>query len=154
MSASITPGEMASEIWGACTHPIVRYITAPGSEENNFMHIVKCSASDTVGQVMYITGDKSGEKWRVAAADPTDRSKMPGLGILISKSTSTSGVLQFFGEISLVFTGLTPNAKYFVGSGGNISLTPPDPGYIQGIGLATASNVLFLPGDLSIIRHR
>lgn len=120
---------------------------------------VACLSTDSVGDPMCVRGDRVNGKWRVERADPTQDAKMPAIGILISKSTPTVGVIQLFGPVMDVFTGLDLNVRaYMVGASG-ISPTVPSPGgggyaWVQHIGKPVASDVLLLLGDLSMLKRK
>ena len=90
-----------------------------------YLQDVACLTGDVIGNCVCIRGDRVNGKWRVQTADPEDVTKMPALGILISKSTPTVGVVQLFGPCES-FSGLTPGSSYFI-NGSSISLTMPDP---------------------------
>jgi len=121
----------------------------------SYLQDVACLSGDVVGNTVCVRGDRVNGKWRVETADPRDVNKMPALGILISKSTPTVGVMRLFGPCES-FTGMTPGKSYFV-NGSSIALTMPDPlpgGYaiVQRMGLAVASDRLWLPGDLTMYK--
>lgn len=120
---------------------------------------VACLSSDSVGDPMCIRGERVNGKWRVERADPTNEAKMPAIGILVSKSTPTVGVVQLFGPVMNIFTGLDLSAlSYMVGTSG-IQPTPPLPGpggyvWVQHIGKPVASDILLLLGDLWMMKRR
>ena len=118
---------------------------------------VACLAGDIVGSGVCVRGDRVNGKWRVQTADPFNGDKMPAIGILISKSTPTVGEMQLIGPCD-IFSGLIPGKPYFI-NGLTIDLEIPDPlvgGYamVQNIGHAVASDILWLPGNLNMIRRR
>ena len=120
---------------------------------------VACLSTDAVGKPMCIRGDRVNGKWRVEQANPTLDGKMPAIGILISKSTPTVGVIQLFGPVVDIFTGLDfTKPSYMVGETG-IQDTAPAPGgggyaWVQHIGKPVASDVLLLLGDLSMLKRK
>lgn len=61
------------------------------------------------------------------------------------------GVLS--GKITNQGWGLTPGARYFLSSGGNITTTPPTNGYLFEVGVADTSNTLILNFTRPIIRN-
>ena len=118
---------------------------------------VDCLVDDDVGNCVYIRGDRAGEKWRVETADPTDDTKMPAAGVLISKHDSTSGVMQLFGVCNL-FTDMTPGQPVLVGTDGDLVDEVPvisvgDLFWAQQIGIAVASDVLLLSGSQRMMRY-
>lgn len=118
---------------------------------------VECLASDIVGDFVYIRADRNGDLWRVGKADPADESKMPALGVLLSKETSTTGVVQLIGPCTL-FSGLDhTKPAYLLGLSGIQTSLPSigGSGYVmvQQIGKAVASDVLWLTGDLRMTKR-
>lgn len=114
---------------------------------------VACLSGDGVGNIMSIRDVKTpAGRWRVQTADCTDGSKMPGVGILISKASGTTGIMQVYGEVGSIFAGLDVTKRYFVGPSGTLVNPPPTPGvgsivYVQKFGFPVASDVLYLPGE-------
>jgi hypothetical protein len=97
--------------------------------------------------LVYFSGPKVGTVYTVTKIDPTDWSKMPAVGVIIYKPTTTTCVLQFEGEVTT--SGLVTGKCYFAGTGGVLSATPVTPGagqkiYNQIVGLATSSTLLRL----------
>jgi hypothetical protein len=118
-----------------------------------------CLSTDFVGHCVYITGPVAGELYQVTTADPLDgATKMPSLGIIISKSSPTQCVVQVAGEMNGVVTGLTPNKVVFVSSAGVLTHVPPTPpvgvlAYIQSMGIATSTDRVLVQPDFSIIKR-
>lgn len=83
---------------------------------------------------------------KVAQASSNDETKMPVVGILVSKNSETEGVIVSSAIVEL--SGLTPGTTYFVGPYGSITNTAPVPytgtAYIQSIGVALTQNKLLL----------
>lgn len=96
-------------------------------------------------------------RYQVTRADPTDRAKMPVIGVIISKSTPTVCRVQLQGRLQSVFTGLMPSCVYFCGTDGEIASEtdptyPPTGGtsYFQQVGVALASDwMMVLPHHLT-----
>jgi hypothetical protein len=109
-----------------------------------------CPALLTVGTVVCSTGP-----YQVDAADINIDSKMPGVGVIVSKSTSTDCRVQWGGEAQGIWSGLTIGKYYYLTAAGGISDTIPGPttnSYIFRVGQAIASDVLLL--GLSITGKR
>lgn len=110
-----------------------------------------CLATDIAGDCVYITAAKVGNAFQVTKADVTDPSKMPAVGLILKKWTATTGVVHFHGPLRGVFTGLTPGARYVVGTDGRPA-TVGDANYpvaggttlFQQIGVATSSDELLV----------
>lgn len=118
---------------------------------------VACLSTDTVGNPVCIRDVRVNGKWRVETADPSTRDKMPALGILISKSTPTVGVVQLFGVCDL-FTDMTPGEPILVGLGGDLAeevptLAPGEYFWAQQIGNAVSDDLLLLPGSRMMTRY-
>lgn len=117
-----------------------------------YIHDVACLNSDSVGNSLCIRGERINGKWRVQTADPCDTSKMPAIGVLISKSTPTVGKMQIMGPVLNIFTGLTPGKIYHVNLP-ILTIAPPLPGGLgysmaQMFGYAAASDILILTGNV------
>jgi len=103
-----------------------------------------CTAAEVVGDLVYISGAKVGADYSVRTADNTLTAKMPAIGVIVAKISSTRALIQLQGETTL-FTGLTPGTVYWVGDTGQPTSTPPSPTgpgarkYWQSIGVATDS---------------
>jgi hypothetical protein len=139
-----------------------RYIGLKGVDNDalpGYRQAVACLAADEVGKLMSIRDDRVNGKWRVQTSDPHVFSKMPAMGVLISKSTPTVGIMQMNGPCD-IFTGLNyMRSAYFVGINGNIATGPPAVGgggfsFVQSIGKPVASDILWLSGNLHIIKRR
>ena len=103
-----------------------------------------------VGNVVYLTGANA-----VDDGDNTSTSTVPVMGLVISKPTTTTAILLYFGETpSGVLSGLTPAAIYFLGTAGLITATPPTAvgSVIQKIGEAIdADTLLFAPSVIIVL---
>jgi hypothetical protein len=104
--------------------------------------------TDQVGDVVYIRSAANGS-YKVARCDPKNDLKMPGWGIIIAKWNYTSCLVQTYGEIKNIYTGLIPRRVYSISGDGRPKFPPdgPDPGGTflhQNLGLATDVGVLFL----------
>lgn len=83
---------------------------------------------------------------KVDKASADDESKMPIIGILISKESETEGTVAAHAVIEM--PGLIPGSIYFAGLAGGITNTIPAPiistVFIQQIGIALTQNLLLL----------
>jgi hypothetical protein len=96
---------------------------------------------------------------QVTKIDVTDFTKMPAIGVIISKSNPATCVVQVLGVVTGVYGALTAPGRYFAGSTGKPSLTVPLPpaggvAYVQTIGAALDTGLLmFLPSfDMAELR--
>lgn len=107
-----------------------------------------CDAGDAVGDCVYVTGDRVGGLYQVRKADPTNAAKMPAVGIITVKQTTTTCEVAVHGLIEKVYTGLTSGRPYYVGTDGRLTLAAPNPltpgltWYQQVLAFSFASDVL------------
>ena len=105
-----------------------------------------CTASEGVGDAVYISGPAVGDFLQVRKGDITDIAKMPCVGLIKEKLSDTVGVMQSFGP--LVMAGLTHGERYFVAYDGSISPNPPAlgivPRAVQEIGEAISGGLLYI----------
>jgi hypothetical protein len=122
------------------------------------LELAKCLAGDGVGASVYVSGDRVGGFLQVATADPSDRLKMPAVGMIIQKVDSTTCVVQTEGNVDGVYSGLTPGELLFVGDGGGLDDEMPSPGpgprYVQAIGVSLGSDILRLEPNIMMTRRR
>jgi len=96
-----------------------------------------CLSSDTIGDVVYISADKSGSFYEVAKVDIFTTTKMPAIGIIIQKLTSTTCIVLSIGEVVGLYTGLTPNSTLFADLLSRLSESAPS-APLTGIALVQA----------------
>lgn len=100
-------------------------------------------ASVNVRDLVYVTGALAADQ-----ADANDIARGPVYAIVLDKPTSTTATLALGGKIP-GFTGLTPGAALFVGTGGAV-VSPPlsATGYAQRVGVAISSTtIVFTPSQ-------
>lgn len=108
-----------------------------------------CQGTDQVGDMVYVSGDSIGGIIQVSKVDITDYSKMPGVGVIVSKSSSTQCVILRYGILSVL--GLIPGKTYFVDFNGAPTATRPvatggQKVFVQVLGVAMdSSRMLFNP---------
>lgn len=113
-----------------------------------FLRVV-CMLTDQIGDAVYIRGQANGH-YKVARADVSLGTKMPAIGIIIKKWEFTQALVQLWGEVKSVYTGLSPGRTYFIDDSARPTLLPPDPAslggraYLQVIGVALDIGVLLL----------
>jgi hypothetical protein len=117
-----------------------------------------CQTTDNVGDCVYVTGDAVGNFYQVTRADPRDQSKMPSIGIIISKKSTTECKVQFIGEVHSVYVGMPPRATLFVGADGRLSAVPPAPNpggytFVQAMGSAVASSTVVMLPSLALTKR-
>lgn len=102
-----------------------------------------CTAAEAVGDLVYISGNKTGADYAVRKADVTDYTKMPVVAVIVYKISATKAVIQFGGEVGL-YTGLTPGQVYWVSDSATPTNVPPtvttgQRKYWQSVGVAVDS---------------
>lgn len=96
-----------------------------------------CLSGDAAGDWVYISAANT-----VAKADADDAAKLPVIGVIVSKPTSTTCVVQTTGQVTL--SGLTAGAIYYLsGTAGAITATPVSANAVP-IGVAKSTTVLVL----------
>lgn len=121
-------------------------VTRPRSDST--LATATCTASESVGDLVYISGPKSGADYSVSKVDIANYAKMPAVAVVVYKITATRAVIQFGGETGL-FSGLTPGKVYWVSDAGVPTATPPtvtagQRKYWQSIGVAVDSGKIRL----------
>jgi hypothetical protein len=117
----------------------------------------ECTAAESVGDFVCIVADPPNGYDLVGKADPADFSKMPAVGVIISKSSPTACLVQWIGETPDIFAGLSSGEVYFVGADGKIAEDPPAPTTVplfsQFMGVATAPTRLYLRPNDHMVRR-
>lgn len=116
-----------------------------------------CLSTITPGDVVYISGSKAGGLIQVDKVDITTTLKMPAVGIVIEKLTSTTAIILCSGEVKGVYSCLDPGKTYFVNQNARLdkSLSPyPRSGiqYIQAIAYSLSFDSLFVRIHLPTIQ--
>lgn len=97
-----------------------------------------CLSGDAVGDWVYVSAAST-----VAKADADDAAKIPAVGVITSKPTTTSCVVRFCGEFTT--TGLTAGALYYLSAtAGAITATPPSGKAAAPVGVAKSTTVLVI----------
>lgn len=114
--------------------------------------------TDQVGDAVYIRGQANGY-YKVARVDISVGSKMPAIGIVIQKWGFTDALVQLWGEVRGIYSGLSPGRTYFIDDDGRPTLNPPDPAtlggraYLQVLGVALDVGVLLVkPAENLLVR--
>jgi hypothetical protein len=101
----------------------MRLQASPTSAADQYL-AAYCYATDAVGDVVYVMGNKVGEKYQVTKVDIDDIATMPSVGVIIEKPDASECVVQVAGVIRGVYTGLTPHKMMFVGTDSRLTETP------------------------------
>lgn len=116
---------------------------------------VVCSPSDIVGACVTVSGIASPDVYNVATVDLTQWDPGTAIGVLISKNTATTGIVQVSGIVKGVYVGLTPGATYVASVSGQITRTPPAPGigqriFVQKMGWAMGVNEFLVSPSVTV----
>lgn len=101
-----------------------------------------CASDLAAGDWVYVSAANT-----VAKADADDTSKLPCIGVIVSKPTSTTCVVQTTGQVTL--SGLTAGAVYYLSTtAGAITSTAPSANAIP-VGVAKSTTVLVILAGLA-----
>lgn len=117
----------------------------------NIIQVCDCLAGDAIGNAVYITGDSVNGVFQVASCDPTNRNKMPAVGIIISKPSSTKAEICFSGLVYASWTTFTPQTVYFVGTLGVLATSTTFGNMVQPIAVAISNSFLKVIEGLPIV---
>jgi hypothetical protein len=114
-----------------------------------------CLTTDSVGDIVRISGDSIGGIIQVTQTDITDYSKMPGVGVILSKSTPTDCKVLRYGMLNT--TGLIPGRIYFVDTNSRLTAVRPISQlgvkvFVQTIGIAMDSSRLLVNPSFNLTR--
>lgn len=120
-----------------------------------------CSTLDQVGNLVRIAGPKSGSFYQVISADISNSNFMPVIGIIISKPTASTCVVQRFGAASTpgLIAPLVTGKRCFVGFDSKPTVTPPlavnsptGTAMIQIVGVAIGTSLIELVPNLNMTK--
>lgn len=113
-----------------------------------------CDATVTVGEWVYITGPSVSGRYQVARSDVSDYAKLPAVGVVVNKPSSTLCQVQWGGEVSGLGT-LVPRRVYFLQSDSKIGLGPPTGSgqYVQRLGVALDESRLLVALNTSLVKR-
>lgn len=125
------------------------------THRSGFELSANCLASDVVGDIVHVTGDSVAGRIQVSKVDILESSKMPGVGVIISKSSPVDCIILRYGVLGMV--GLLPGKMYFAGIDGKPTLVRPVPpsggkAFVQVVGVAMDSSRLLLNPSFNLTR--
>lgn len=113
--------------------------------------LVSCTTSEAVNDAVYVTGTDA-----VARANAASIVTLPAIGLILSKPTTTSAIVQLSGVFA-GFMGLTPGATYFLSATtpGAVTTTAPSTTgtFVQRIGVAEDANTILLDVDPTLVEN-
>lgn len=117
----------------------------------------RCLSADQVGHAVRVTGDKIDGLHQVTRTDidATTPSEAKSVGVIASKSDSTTCVVQTSGVLAGVLSGLTPGRLLFVDTDATLTITPPPrpssgERTIQALAYAIASDAAVIAPQLAL----
>jgi hypothetical protein len=87
-----------------------------------------CTAAEAIGDWVHIAGPAVAGLPYVERADPSQLDRMPAVGMVLSKASSTRCLVGTSGVVAQAGPPLTPGGRYFVGLDGRLLLGPPAAG--------------------------
>lgn len=108
-----------------------------------------CFASDAVGNAVYVFANKVGNLYQVETVDVTDVTKMPAVGVIISKSDAAHCIVRTVGVIEGLYTGLLPGKRLLVQDDGKLNHGYNRP--LSGVKLVQPMGVAISAQDVSLI---
>jgi hypothetical protein len=114
-----------------------------------------CLSTDSIGDLVYISGNSIGGVLQVTKADILDYTKMPVIGSIVSKTSPTACRIIRYGIISVA--GLSPGQIYFVDFNSKPTHTRPVAGvgqkaFVQVIGVAMDSTTMLFNPSSNLVR--
>lgn len=106
-----------------------------------------CSPSDAVGNLVYVTGPSVGGVVPVSTIDPTDLTKLPCIGMILEKTSTTTCSIALQGLVE-VGGPYIPQKVYFASAAGvpTATISSTRPFFLQAIGQALdATRLVFRP---------
>lgn len=130
--------------------------TGGGSTENGAVYAAAlfvnaaCQRTDRVGAWVRAADATS------AVVTTTSQLSYPAIGVIVSKTSDTTCVVQTYGLCGGVYSGLTPNLRLFVGPTGQAvpgSQLPSGTAYVQPVGFSVRSDTVFVQPSGTLFRR-
>jgi hypothetical protein len=122
-------------------------------EEKKELLQAVCNPLVSIGDWVYIAGERAGTNvYTVDRADIMDHAKLPAVGVVTRKMTTTECEVQYGGPLT-VMTVLVPHHVYFLDVAGQLTDTAPAVGNVQRVGVAFASDVLLIALNLMLVKR-
>jgi len=109
-----------------------------------------CTASEEVGDFVYVSGVPVLGRDQVRRANPDSPLAMPAVGVVIFKVSSEECLVQWIGETPDVFAGLTAGKQYWLGPNAKAASLPTRSAtgrLAQVVGVATAPTRFYVKPD-------
>jgi hypothetical protein len=111
-----------------------------------------CPDTVSLGTWVCIVAPKIGSQYQVDTADASDPTRVPAFGIVTAKPSTTTAVIQWFGPLSGILTGLStgPGSNIiWLGSNGATLQSPPAGAYQQPLGTVIDEDEVLIEPDWS-----
>lgn len=107
-----------------------------------------CTAAELIDDLVYVAGF-TGATPHVRTCDVDDDAKMPAIGLILEKPTSTTARIQIAGQLTVAGGAFTPGAYVWVSTGSQLGDTrPPAPAtgsrLVQRVGRAVTDELIVL----------
>lgn len=107
--------------------------------------LADCLSTDSVGDGVYVSGPNVANRIQVEKVDITDSNKIPAIGIIESKITTTVCVVRHVGRLQVSGASFTPGRNVFFTNSGLSSTIPAGAGeYVQKAGQAIDTDEIFI----------
>lgn len=135
--------------------------TSGSSSTSDATFQAHCSTSDQVGNLVRVVGPKIGAIYQVISCDISNPNFMPAIGIIVSKPTTSTCVVQRFGAAATpgIIAPLITGKRCFVGFDSKPTVTPPlavnsptGVAMIQIVGVAIGTNLIELVPNLNMTK--
>lgn len=114
-----------------------------------------CQTTDAVGDVVHVFGSSVGGVLVVSKCDPSTFNKMPAIGVIVEKTSTTTCTVQRGGLLTLPYTPPFQTGKpTYVGIAGTVTTNKPTGGtyFLQTLGVATGPNTINLSPGSNVTR--
>lgn len=115
-----------------------------------------CTTAEAIGDFVCISGPQVSNRDQVTKADPSDYDKLPAVGVIISKPSPTTCLVQWMGETPAIFSGLSAGEPYFLGADSRLAEVPPPPAmrdmFVQVVAIALSDDRVYVrpEGNLTL----
>jgi len=113
--------------------------------------IYNCASGIKKGDVVYISGIDT-----VDLADNNNLTTVPCIGMVESKPSSTTCKVKNSGEIEGLAFSITPGQKYYLGTAGGVTTTPPTASntIVQIIGVGVKTGVMLMTLSYNFVQNK
>jgi hypothetical protein len=121
------------------------------------VRVADCTSAEAIGDFVRVSGTQVSNRDQVRKADPSSYAKLPAVGVVISKPTPTTCLVQWMGETPEIFSGLAAGSLYFLGADSRIADNPPAPVgrdmFIQAVAVALSDKKAYIRPTNNVYRR-